>query len=162
MSKEEQAPSITLLEKRRIEAAMLAEVYAVLLERFGRETALTVVEDTVIKAAFDAGKAFAATAPDGPSLAHFATVTELWRRGGALVIENERPGQESISFDVTRCRYAESYREMGLPEELATRVSCLRDGAFMAGYSPHLLLTRPETIASGSNRCPFTFTWKTA
>ena len=68
------------------------------------------------------------------------------------------PGR--LSFVVTRCRYAESYRAMGLPEELATRVSCLRDGAFVAGYSPKLRLDRPSTIASGATTCPFTFTWE--
>jgi hypothetical protein len=162
MSKENQAAAVTLLERRRIEAAMLAEVYVALLARFDRDTALAVIEDTVEKAAHAAGKAFAASAPEGPSLAHFATVTGLWRRGGALVIENERISPSAISFDVTRCRYAESYREMGLPEELVTRISCLRDGAFAAGYSPKLQFTRPCTIASGAGHCPFTFTWNNA
>lgn len=162
MSGEEREPAITLLGKRRIEAAMLADVYAVLVARFGRETALAVVEDTVRKSAYEAGQAFAASAPDGPSLDHFATVTGLWQCGGALAIGNERREATSFSFDVTRCRYAESYREMGLPEALATRISCLRDGAFVAGYSPRLHLTRPGTIASGATTCPFTFTWEDA
>lgn len=160
MDRKGQATGGTLLEKRRIEAAMLAEVYAVLLRRFGRETALAVIEETVEKAAYEAGKAFAATAPNGPGLDHFATVTQLWQCGGALVIENECRDSKQLSFVVTRCRYAESYREMGLSEELATRVSCLRDAAFVAGYSPKLALSRPETIAAGADRCPFLFTWK--
>ena len=151
---------VTLLERRRIEAAMLADVYAVLLTRFGRETALGVIEDTVERAAYEAGRALAASAPNGPGLEHFATVTQLWQRGGALVIENERLDAQSLSFVVTRCRYAESYREMGLPRELATRISCLRDAAFVAGYSPKLALSRSETIAAGADRCPFLFTWK--
>ncbi|MFP5259820.1 MAG: L-2-amino-thiazoline-4-carboxylic acid hydrolase [Acidobacteriota bacterium] len=150
---------VNLLEKRRIEAEILAEVYAVLTERLGRVAALDAVEDTILRAAYEAGKAFAASAPQGPSLTHFVTLTEIWRCGGALTIENVRHAPDSVSFDVTRCRYAESYREMGLPEELATRLSCLRDGAFCSGYSPCLTLTRPETIASGAKCCPFTFTW---
>lgn len=162
MDGESRAGSVALLERRRIEAAMLAEVYAVLCARFGRETALAVIEDTVRRAAFEAGKAFAAAAPGGPGLDHFATVTALWRRGGALVIENERRGPDAVSFDVTRCRYAESYREMGLPDELARMVSCQRDGAFAAGYSPGLRFSRPETIASGAAKCSFTFTWNDA
>ena len=152
----------TLLEKRCIEAAMLADVYAVLTERLGRDAALAVIEDTVARSAFTAGQAFAAAAPDGPSLAHFATVTSLWQRGEALCIENVRQTPGSLSFDVVRCRYAESYRAMGLPEELTRRVSCLRDGAFAAGYSPALTFARPATIASGTPCCPFTFTWNDA
>lgn len=154
------ASEVTMLERRRIEAAMLAEVYAVLVERLGRDAALAVVEDTVIRAAHAAGRTFAASAPDGPCLAHFRSVVDVWRRGDALTIEDVRSGPDSVSFAVTRCRYAESYREMGLPEELAVRVSCLRDGAFVAGYSPDLVLSRPATIAGGATCCPFTFTWK--
>jgi hypothetical protein len=155
-------PEVSLLARRTIEAALLADVHAVLVERLGREDALAVIEQTVLRAAHAAGQAFAAAAPHGPSLAHFATVTALWQRGGALVIENERHEPGRIAFDVTRCRYAESYREMGLPEELAQRVSCLRDAAFAAGYSPCLTLDRPTTIASGATTCPFTFTWNDA
>lgn len=153
---------VALLERRRIEAAMLADVYAVLVERLGSAAALDVIEDTVARAAKAAGQAFAEKAPGAPSLAHFATVAAIWQRGGALEIANERREPGRVSFDVTRCRYAESYREMGLPEELAVRVSCLRDAAFAAGYSPCLTLDRPATIASGAKLCPFTFTWNDA
>lgn len=152
--------AVTLLERRTIEAAMLAEVYDELVSRYGREAALAVIEATVTRAALAAGRAFAASAPDGPGLAHFRSVVDVWRRGDALTIEDVRCGPEAVSFVVTRCRYAESYREMGLPEELAVRVSCLRDGAFVAGYSPCLRLSRPETIAGGAACCPFTFTWE--
>ena len=101
----------------------------------------------------------AAAAPHGPSLAHFVTVADLWRRGGALTIEDEQQTPDRVFFAVTRCRYVESYREMGLPEELVTRLSCQRDGAFAAGYSPCLVLSRPTTLAAGASGCPFTFTW---
>ncbi|WP_428559066.1 MAG: L-2-amino-thiazoline-4-carboxylic acid hydrolase [Solidesulfovibrio sp. DCME] len=153
---------MTLLERRRIEAALLAETYAVLTDRLGREAALAAIEAIVEKAARQAGRAFAAAAPNGPSLDHFASVAETWQAGGALTIENVARRGDTFSFDVTRCRYAEAYREMGLPEELASRISCLRDGAFVAGYSDKLRLTRPETITSGARRCPFTFTWENA
>ena len=151
--------AVALLEKRRIEAAILADLYAVLTKRLGRDTALAVIEETVARSSFEAGKAFAAAAPQGPSLEHFVTVADLWRRGGALTIEDEHQTPDRVSFTVTRCRYVESYREMGLPEELVTRLSCQRDGAFAAGYSPSLLLSRPATLAAGASCCPFTFTW---
>jgi hypothetical protein len=162
MDKEKREPDISLLARRRIEAAVLADVYAVLVGRLGREAALAVIEETVARAAREAGQAFAASAPEGPSLGHFAAVAGLWRQGGALAMANERQEADRLTFDVVRCRYAEAYREMGLPDELATRLSCLRDHAFVAGYSPKLHLDRPATIASGATHCPFTFTWEDA
>ncbi len=159
MGNQEISETVTLLARRRIEAAMLAEVHAVLVDRLGEEQALRCLEETVTRAAFAAGQAFAATAPRRPNLTHFRSVVALWQRGDALTIGNIRSEETRFSFDVTRCRYAESYREMGLPEALATRVSCLRDRAFVAGYSPNLRFERPQTIASGAACCPFTFTW---
>lgn len=160
MATQPETETVTLLSRREIEAAMLAEVYAVLIRRLGSSQALAIIEETVTRAAFAAGQAFAAAAPNGPSLAHFRCVVDLWRRGDALSIEDVRDEPGRLSFTVTRCRYAERYRAMGLPEELASRVSCLRDGAFVAGYSPKLRLNRPATIASGAANCPFTFTWE--
>ncbi|EHJ46656.1 hypothetical protein DFW101_0639 [Solidesulfovibrio carbinoliphilus subsp. oakridgensis] len=162
MDEKKPEPEATFLAKRRIEAALLADVYAVLVGRLGRDAALAVIEETVARAACQAGQAFAASAPEGPSLQHFAAVADQWQQGGALAIANKRQEADGLSFDVVRCCYAEAYREMGLPDELATRISCLRDQAFVAGYSPKLHLDRPTTIASGATHCPFTFTWEDA
>ena len=68
--------------------------------------------------------------PDGkPSLEHFISLQPLWTKGDALQIETIRKDAKHYDFNVTRCRYAEMYRAMGLAE-LGAILSCNRDGAF--------------------------------
>lgn len=151
---------IPMSEARRIEAQTLAKVYEVLVRRHGQDEALAAIRETLRQAGLQAGRDFAAKAPGEPSLDHFATVIEVWNSTGFLTIENMRRDGNALSFDVVRCGYAEMYRELALPEELARRLSCDRDGPFAEGYSPRLALDRATTIAQGGERCPFRFRWE--
>lgn len=153
-------PQIALLDRRRIEAEMLAQVYETLIVDFDESAALAFIEKTLRRAAFAAGQAFAAKAPDGPCLKHFATVLDLWRGTGALDIQDVRLEDTTLRFDVTRCSYAQLYRDMDLPRPLAQTISCCRDEPFAMGYSRNIAFRRANTIASGGTVCDFLFTWK--
>ncbi|HWR04680.1 MAG TPA: L-2-amino-thiazoline-4-carboxylic acid hydrolase, partial [Humidesulfovibrio sp.] len=91
---------------------------------------------------------------------HFSGVLELWQAGGALTIEGIELEAESLDFRVVRCGYMEMYAQMGLPKALHATLSCRRDAAFAAGYSPKLLLDRPEVISAGAPACLFRFRWQ--
>lgn len=148
------------IDRRRIEAEILAEVHTALRGRLGEAEALDVIREATGASTHKAGAAFALAAPGGPSLEHFATVVEIWKAGGALDIEGMRLADGVLSFTVTRCSYASLYiDEMGLSNELAEALSCSRDAAFAAGYSPHLGMSRPVTIATGGDSCRFEFRW---
>lgn len=153
------AEVIPLLARRRAEAEVLRHVYDVVAEKFGDEVAATVVARAVENAAVQAGREFAREAPDGPCLEHFATVVEIWRRQDSLVVEELTRSETELVFRVTRCRYAELYRELQLPEPLVYTLSCRRDASFAAGYSPALTLERSPTLAEGSPGCRFLFRW---
>lgn len=157
------AEVIPLLARRRAEAEVLRHVYAVVSDKFGAEVAGTVVAQAVEAAARQAGQLFAAEAPEGrPSLAHFATVVDLWREQDSLEVRGLQRSATELCFEVTRCRYAELYATLGLPHELRYTLSCRRDAAFAAGYSPALHLERSPTLAEGSAGCRFRFTWDRA
>lgn len=153
--------SIPLKSRRAIEAELAMRVYLAALPRLGEVAALELLNAAIDQAAFEAGRAFAAKAPGGaPSLAHFSGVLDLWQAGGALAIEGIELGAESLNFRVVRCGYMELYAEMGLPKALHATLSCRRDAAFAAGYSPKLLLDRPEIISAGAPACLFRFRWQ--
>jgi hypothetical protein len=59
----------------------------------------------------------------------------LWREGGALEIEMLEQSAERLSFNVTRCRYAEMYRALGLAD-LGSSLSCQRDFSLVEGFNP--------------------------
>jgi hypothetical protein len=64
---------------------------------------------------------------------------------------------EKFSFNVTRCRYAGMYRELGIPE-LGAILSCNRDFALIQGFNPQIDLARTQTIMEGAAFCDFRFT----
>ena len=64
---------------------------------------------------------------------------------------------DRLSFDVTRCRYAELYRALGIPE-LGAVLSCNRDAALIDGFNPAVTFVRTQTIMEGAPCCDFRYT----
>lgn len=152
--------AITNLERRTIEANILASVLDTLCGRMPRQEALEIIGETTRRAAWEAGAIFARQAADGPCLAHFATILDVWQAGDALRLKDVRLMENSLTFSVTHCRYVDIYREMGLGDDLIYTLSCARDFAFAQAYSPRLTLDRPTVISRGAPTCDFTFTWR--
>jgi len=150
----------TNLERRTIEANIMSTAFDVLCSRMKRAEALEIISEATRRAAWDAGAGFARQAAQGPCLAHFATILDFWQAGDALRVGGVKLSGDVLSFSVTRCRYVERYREMGLDDDLIYALSCARDFAFAQAYSPRLTLERPRIIAQGAPACEFTFTWR--
>ena len=152
--------SLSMLEKRTIEAEILKEVYETLKESHGEEVAKKTIAKSVRRSAIEQAHQFAAAAPGGPSLKAFQDVMPLWTKGGALEIEIQEQTDASFTFNVVRCRYAETYKAMGLGE-IGHLLSCNRDGAFCEGYDPKLKLERTQTIMQGASHCDFKYRYET-
>jgi hypothetical protein len=148
--------AIGILEQRRIEAAFAKGIYAEMAAELGPERAKAILVRAVIKLAKETAAEMAAQSPEGPSLEHFIALQPLWTKDDALEIEVVERDAASYGFNVTRCRYAETYRAMGLGE-LGAVLSCNRDGAFCEGYDPRLKLTRTQTIMGGASHCDFRY-----
>ena len=149
---------LSMLEKRTIEAEILKEVYLTLKKSHGEAVAKKTIAESVRRSAIEQARAFAAAAPGGTSLKAFQDVMPLWTKGGALEIEVKEQGPETFTFNVVRCRYAETYKAMGLGE-IGHLLSCNRDGAFCEGYDPKLKLERTQTIMQGASHCDFRYTY---
>lgn len=146
-----------ILEQRRIEAAFAKGVYEEMKAELGEARAKAILARAVVKMAKATAAEMAREAPGGePSLAHFIALQPLWTKGDALRIETLRQDERHYDFNVTRCRYAEMYREMGLAD-LGAVLSCNRDGAFCEGYHPKLRLERTQTIMGGASHCDFRY-----
>jgi hypothetical protein len=151
--------SLSMLEKRKIEAEILKEVYETLKASHGEAVAKKTIAESVRRSAIEQARAFAAAAPGGPSLKAFQDVMPLWTKGGALEIEVTEETEKTFAFNVTRCRYAETYKAMGLGE-IGHLLSCNRDGAFCEGYDPKLKLARSQTIMQGASHCDFKYSYE--
>lgn len=149
--------SLSILTRRRIEAEFARGIYQEMTEAIGEDAARAILARAIIKLAENAGTALAAET-DAPGIAHFASTLERWKRDDALVIDVLREDEQAFHFNVTRCRYAETYRAMGLGE-LGAILSCNRDGALCGGYDKCLTLERTQTIMGGATHCDFRYAW---
>ena len=148
--------AIPIIERRRIEAQILGNVHQVLESRYGTDVADAVIGEAVSRSAIQQGQTFAAELDHKPDFHDFAAILPNWTAGGSLEIEPLGVSDEALAFDVTRCRYAEMYREMGLGR-IGHLLSCNRDGDFCVGYNPDMKLTRTQTIMQGAERCDFRY-----
>ena len=102
-------------------------------------------------------KEFAAKVGGKTSIQTFVDRQSLWKLGGAMEMEVKEQTETSYVFNVTRCKYAEMYRDMGLGE-IGHLLSCQRDATFCEGYDKRMRLKRTQTIMQGANHCDFQYT----
>jgi len=150
---------LSMLDKRRIEAEILKEVYETLKASHGEAVARQTVSESVRRSAIEQARTFAASVPGGTSLKSFQDIQHLWTKGGSLEIEVKEQTATTFTFNVTRCQYAETYKAMGLGE-IGALLSCNRDGAFCEGYDPKLKLERSQTIMGGASHCDFKYRYE--
>jgi hypothetical protein len=151
---------LPILLKRQIQAQVIGPIHAEMVAAFGLEKANAVLDAAVRKAAIAEGQEFASKEPGGvTSMAQFIKLYELWTHDGALEIEVLQADDQTFNFDVTRCKYAESYKQMGLGA-IGHLMSCNRDGTFCQGYDPRITLERQHTIMAGAPRCTFRYGYK--
>ncbi|MHA6644393.1 L-2-amino-thiazoline-4-carboxylic acid hydrolase [Mesorhizobium sp. A623] len=150
------AGEIGILARRRIEAGIIAPIYEEMRARICEEMAQSILDQAIRKAAIAAGKSFADKTPGGTNLRTFQELQALWTQDDALVIEIVKATDTEFDYNVLRCRYPETYREMGLGH-IGHLLSCNRDGVFCAGYNPNIKLERTQTLMEGASHCNFRY-----
>jgi L-2-amino-thiazoline-4-carboxylic acid hydrolase len=149
------------LTKRKLQAQVIGPIYAEMVAELGEERASAILDSAIKKAAIAEGQSFAAKAPGGvTSMADFIKLYDNWTADGALEIDVLQADNTTFNFNVTRCKYAETYQEMGLGK-IGHLMSCNRDGTFCEGYDPKIKLEREQTIMAGASCCTFRYRYET-
>jgi hypothetical protein len=146
---------IGVLKRRAIEARILAPVVEAMAKEFGAERVHAIVRDVIVEIARRQGAGLAAACGDN-GLAQLQGTLDRWTADDALRLEVLQQSDDRLDFNVTRCRYAEMYQELGIPE-LGAILSCNRDGALIEGFNPSVQLTRTRTILGGATHCDFRY-----
>ena len=148
------------LTKRTLQAQVIGPIYAEMVAQLGEAKAAEILDAAIRKAAIAEGKSFAAKAPGGvTSMADFIKLYELWTADGALEMEVLEATDTTFNFNITRCKYAETYKEMGLGK-IGHLLSCNRDGTFCEGYDARIKLDRAQTIMEGASCCTFRYRYE--
>ncbi len=148
-------PKLPLIEQREIEARIVGPLIRAFAAEIGEARTLEIVRDLIRELARNAGSELARTLGE-QTLEAFARGLERWQENGALDIEMLEQSPDRLSFNVTRCRYAEMYQALGLAD-LGSSLSCERDYALIQGFNPEIELTRSQTIMQGAPCCDFRF-----
>lgn len=146
---------IGVLARREVEARILAPVIDALGAEFGRDKVMEIVKQTVVEIAESQGREIAAAVGGRGSYA-FMDALQHWTKDDALQLDVLDHEGETLNFNVTRCRYAEMYRALGIPE-LGALFSCNRDYAMVGGFNPKAKLRRTQTIMEGASHCDFRY-----
>ena len=146
---------MSVLDRRRIEAGVLGPVFKAFAREIGEEKAREIIGRTIVEIAREQGRALAERV-GGNDLTTFARAKEPWTRNAAIETETIEQDEEQYSFNVVRCRYAEMYKELGIPE-LGFLLSCGRDFAMSQGFNPEIKLARTQTIMQGASHCDFRY-----
>jgi len=155
-STEIDADDLPILLRRRIEASVIKPIYQEMVSALGEDQARAILSKAIVKDAISHGQTHAERQDRPNDLAGFAALLPQWQKHDALRIDFLEKSDSQLNFNVTRCRYAEMYREMGL-EDIGDILSCGRDGSFCDGYNPDIALTRTQTIMQGATHCDFRY-----
>ncbi len=149
---------LPLREQRRIEAGVLVPMIRAFQEKFGQDETNEIVRRVITDIASATGRMIGEKGRDSP-IKKVERVMPRFNEGGALEADVVGQSDASYDFNVTRCRFAELYQEMGVPE-LGFLLSCNRDFALAEGISDDLSLERKQTIMEGASHCDFRFRLK--
>ena len=147
-----------VIDRRRIEAMVLGPMLRAFQVEFGVEKTNEIATGVITKLAREQGSEFA-KGIGANGLEDYAANKDAWRRHGALEIDIVESDSKRYSFDVTRCKYAEMYNDLGFGD-LGAIFSCTRDFEFVAGFNPELNLKRSQTIMQGATHCDFRYSAK--
>lgn len=106
---------IGVLNRREIDNRILAPLLDALGHEFGRDRVLQLARDVIIRLARQQGNQLAEL-KGGRTLSVFAGSMDLWKKDDPLEIDVLEQTDDTFSFNVTRCRYAELNRALGIPE----------------------------------------------
>lgn len=150
---------LPIIEQRRIEANVIKPIYEEMVAELGAAKAKKILGTAIEKNAIAQGRAYAQAQAAPTSLPGFHSLLPQWMANGALEVEFLVESDTEVSYNVTRCQYAEMYREMGLAE-IGHLLSCGRDGTFCTGYDPRIKLERTQTKMQGASHCDFRYRWE--
>ena len=109
----DQKPRLPLLEQREIEARIVGPLIRAFAAEIGEERTLAIVRPLIRELARESGGELARLLGE-QTMEAFAKTLGRWQENDALEIEILEQSPERLSFNVTRCRYAEMYRALGL------------------------------------------------
>jgi hypothetical protein len=148
--------SVSVIEQAKIQAQVLLPLVKTLQAELGEARANALVRRALSDLYRRYGEEFWRTKNEANLGEAISSAFRTYARDEALDYQVIEESQDAFGLDVTRCRYAEFYKELGEPE-LGFLLVCTADFAVADGFDPDIKLTRTQTIMQGAPHCDFRF-----
>jgi hypothetical protein len=147
---------ISVIEQAKIQAQILVPLVKALQEELGEERAHALVRRVLGDLYRRYGEEFWRKKNERSLGKSMASAFATFAGENALDYRVREQSEDAYAIDVTRCRYAEFYNELGEPE-LGFLLVCSADFPMAEGFVPDIKLTRTQTIMQGASHCDFRY-----
>ena len=147
---------IPVIQQAKIQAQVLVPLVMALQAELGKERANGLVRRALGDLYRRYGEEFWQAKNEKNLGKIMASAFATYAREDALDYRVIEQSQDVFEIDVTGCRYAEFYKELGEPE-LGFLLVCSADFPTAEGFGPDIKLTRTQTIMQGASHCDFRY-----
>ena len=150
---------IPLLEQVKIQAQVLVPLIKALQAELGEERANTIVRKALGHLYRKYGEKWWRKQGARDFGQKMASAWDGFAAGDALDYEVIKQTPDAFEINVTECRYAKFYKEIGAPE-LGFLLTCSADFTMAEGFGADVQLARTQTIMQGASHCDFRYALK--
>jgi len=148
--------NVPLIEQAKIQAQVLVPLIKALQAELGEDRANAIVRKSLGDMYRGLGEKWWRAQRASSIGENMASAFATYAAGDALEYQVVKQSEDAFEIDVTGCRYAQFYKELGVPE-LGFLLVCTSDFHMAEGYGPDIRLTRTQTIMQGASHCDFRY-----
>jgi len=148
--------SIPVIEQAKIQARVLVPLVKALQAELGEERANAIVRQALGDMYRTLGEQWWQAQKASSLGDNMAAAFDRFAAGDALDYEVIEQSPDAFQANVTGCRYAQFYKELGAPE-LGFLLVCSSDFPMAEGFGRDITLTRTKTIMQGADHCDFLY-----
>jgi hypothetical protein len=147
---------IPLIEQVKIQAQMLVPLLKTLRAELGQEKADALVRQALGEQYRRYGDKWWRNQGGDDVGKNMAAAFERFAAGDALEYQVLKQAPDGFDVNVTQCRYAQFFHQLGVPE-LGFLLVCGADFPMAEGYGAGVQLTRTQTLMQGASHCDFRY-----
>ena len=151
--------NVPLIEKIKIQARVLVPLIKALQAELGTARANAIVRKALGDLFRQYGETWGRKQGRSDLGQNMASAFAGFAAGNALTYDVIGQTPDTFDVNVTGCRYAEFFQELGEPE-LGFLLVCSADFRMAEGLGAGVELTRTKTIMQGADHCDFRYTMK--
>ncbi len=147
---------LSYLDRVKIQTEILLPLFRRMRDELGNERACELLRGAVREYSVAFGESLGAPA-GSTSLERLRTAIPIFAADDALAVEPLADTSAELTFNVTRCKYAEFFQELDEPE-FGAILTCEIDPPMTKAVGEDLELVRTQTRMGGAHHCDFN--WK--